>query len=104
MESHRSWLEFYFSKYAEGKNAVKVLITGIAGLPHLVDTVSILFNACEKKGIDIKIELYIVDICIGPLEHIKKFVKGRNSDWEYYFQKYNVKKAGVSKVLTSPRP
>ena len=105
MESHRSWLESYFSKYAEGKSAVKVLITGIAGLPHLVDTVSILFNACEKKGIDIKIELYVVDICIGPLEHIKKFVKGRNGNYkgpdrQFYVEVAEYIKTGRLKMIT----
>lgn len=71
MESHRSWLNFYFSKYAEGESSVKVLITGVAALPYLVDTESILFNASEKKGTDIKIELYIVDICVGLLKILK---------------------------------
>ena len=105
MESHRSWLDFYFSKYAEGKSSVKVLLAGVAGLPHLVDTVSILFNACEKKDTDIKIELYIVDICVGPLENIKKFVRGRNRNCKESERQFYVKVAeyiseGRLKIVT----
>ena len=105
MESHRSWLELYFGKYAEGKRTVKVLITGIAGLPHLVDIVSILFNSCEKRNTDINIELYIVDICIGPLENIKKFVNQKKnnykgSDRQFYVEVSEYIKEGRLKIVT----
>ena len=105
MESHRSWLDFYFRKYTEGKSLVKVLIAGVAGLPHLVDTVSILFNACAEKNPYIKIELYIVDICIGPLERIKKFVKERNRtynglDQQFYVEVAEYIREGRLKIVT----
>jgi len=86
MPQHATWLKKHYSAYTNDMSEVSVLITGIAGLPHFVDTVSLLFEANPAT----KIKLYVVDKCEGPLFDIKQFrdknirLNSIGSDAEYY--------------------
>ena len=73
MPQHSDWLKKHYFKYSNGKQEITVLITGVAGLPHFIDTASLLLEA--NSTIE-KLKLYVVDKCEGPLYDIEQFRDG----------------------------
>lgn len=75
MPSHRNWLKkgiHMQKKYVAKK--IKILIAGIAGLPHFVDTLSLLYKYIPKT---VQMEITVLDYCIGPLSKIERFINGK---------------------------
>lgn len=99
MPTHREWLIKGVKKYTTKEDSLNFLIAGVAGLPHFVDTLSLILGCvnCKKK-----INVTIIDVCEGPLELIKKFFRNKNvfSNYEnsdLYKQVYDAVKS--QKVL-----
>ena len=78
MPEHRRWLEKYYKQYSNGKSSVKILLTGIAGLPHFVDITTLLFSFNSN----VEIEMFIIDICEGPIHDIKVFRDRKDTIFE----------------------
>ena len=74
MPSHREWLTDGIKKHLTKSNTINLLIAGVAGLAHFVDTMSLVLKATRYK---IHISVTIIDVCLGPIEDIKKFLKKR---------------------------
>lgn len=99
MPSHRDWLEKGIRKRRVNKGIpIKILIAGIAGLPHFVDTLSLLYKYIPGT---VQMEITILDYCIGPLERIKQYVNGntgykKREDHDSFKSVYNeIKKRGT---------
>lgn len=71
MPSHREWLKKSIKQYAGKLSHFSLLIAGIAGLPHFVDTMSLVIDTLKGTTIDVT----LVDICEGPLDSIHSFIK-----------------------------
>lgn len=72
MPTHREWLlEGVKNFYHESKSKIiKILIAGVGGLPHFVDTMSLLVSISG----DFKYQITVIDICMGPLQEIKQYL------------------------------
>jgi hypothetical protein len=66
----RRWLCARFGEIAAANTEISILILGLAGLTHFVDTLSLLLESSPKASL----RIYVIDRCITPL-----------ADVEYYF-------------------
>lgn len=71
MPSHREWLSKSIKRYTGKLSHFSLLIAGIAGVPHFVDTMSLIIDVLKGTTIDVT----LVDICVGPLDSIQSFLK-----------------------------
>lgn len=74
MPSHRRWLQQHFAQLAGSREkTLTVLIAGVAGLYHFIDTVSLLLEALEGST-DRGIQVTVIDKCCGPINEIRRYV------------------------------
>lgn len=73
MPSHRKWLMNGVALYFKPKQIkeIKILIAGVGGLPHFVDTMSLLFSIPNRPLFSVT----VLDICCGPLHEIDQYIK-----------------------------
>lgn len=88
MPSHRKWLTNAIESVDIKENKLKILIIGIAGLPHFVDTVSLIMDCLEDI---IEVDITVIDICPGPLKMIADFlnneyIENDREDCDYFRQ------------------
>lgn len=76
MPTHREWLMKGLCGYKQKSDTIRILIAGIAGLPHFVDTMSIIIEHMSKRK---KIDITVADICVGPLMFIDRFINQKGS-------------------------
>lgn len=86
MPSHREWLLNGVSSYFNLKQIkeVKILIAGVGGLPHFVDTMSLLFSLSNRP----MFRITVLDICCGPLHEINQYIK--NNCYKHHEQDENI--------------
>lgn len=70
MPSHRKWLIDGIRLYSKESNLIRVLISGIGGLPHFVDIMSLLYSIPDH----VNYHVTVIDLCKGPLFEIKQFI------------------------------
>lgn len=86
MPSHRKWLFNAINGVKAEEDRIRILIVGIAGLPHFVDTVSLIMDSLDGTSL---LEITVIDICQGPLKMINDFLKNeyiesdREDSWYY---------------------
>ena len=76
MPSHREWLLQGVTYYSHEYNPkiINVLFAGVGGLPHFVDTMSLLLSVSG----DFKYQITVIDICKGPLHEINQYLEHNN--------------------------
>lgn len=91
MRTHRNWLEKWIRNEIRKGEAISLIITGIAGLSHFVDTMSIIIPILNQAS---NVEIFVIDICIGPIEDIRGFLAKKNrvaepGEKKEYMEVYN---------------
>lgn len=103
MPSHRDWLKKGI-RMQMGNTDLRILVAGIAGLPHFIEIISLLDKYVSKET---QMEITILDYCVGPLHRIEDFVKGNigayrdrkdYKKFEVVYSKIKARKANIKYI------
>ena len=75
MPSHRNWLSDSLRKFKVRDGEISIMLAGIAGLPHFIDTTDLILRATHNGDTNTIISLTAIDCCCGPLNSIKNFLE-----------------------------